>query len=179
MESPGGAFTSVRPQLFAIAYRMLGSVGEAEDLIQEAYLRWQEAPDAEVRSPRAYLTTIVTRLAINQLRSARAQLGRLTRIIQTIGEEQEHMRRYEQELHAGHYLRGDLGVRRRGGAAAGGGDSAPARGCPERCYASQSAAERIRRGSRSSSCARPIQSHRLSTSCSSRSIIPKPRSTAA
>jgi RNA polymerase sigma-70 factor (ECF subfamily) len=73
MESPAAAFTSVRPQLFAIAYRMLGSVAEAEDLIQEAYLRWQEAPDAEVRSPRAYLTTIVTRLAINQLRSARAQ----------------------------------------------------------------------------------------------------------
>jgi len=73
MESRVAAFTSVRPQLFAIAYRMLGSVVEAEDLVQEAYLRWQEAPDAEIRSPSAYLTTIVTRLAINQLRSARAQ----------------------------------------------------------------------------------------------------------
>src|SRR4029453_16697967 len=73
MEAPEATFESVRPLLFAIAYRMLGSVVEAEDLVQEAYLRWQEAPDAEVRSPRAYLTTIVTRLAINQLRSARNQ----------------------------------------------------------------------------------------------------------
>jgi len=73
METRAAAFTAVRPQLFAIAYRMLGSVVEAEDLVQEAYLRWQEASDVEVRSPSAYLTTIVTRLAINQLRSARAQ----------------------------------------------------------------------------------------------------------
>jgi RNA polymerase sigma-70 factor (ECF subfamily) len=73
METSADAFTAARPQLFAIAYRMLGSVVEAEDLVQEAYLRWQEAPESEVRSPRAYLTTIVTRLAINQLRSARAQ----------------------------------------------------------------------------------------------------------
>jgi RNA polymerase sigma-70 factor (ECF subfamily) len=73
MEAPEATFESVRPLLFAIAYRMLGSVMEAEDLVQETYLRWQEAPDAEVRSPRAYLTTIVTRLAINQLRSARNQ----------------------------------------------------------------------------------------------------------
>jgi len=73
METPAAAFTAVRPQLFAIAYRMLGSVVEAEDLVQEAYLRSQKASDVEVRSPRAYLTTIVTRLAINQLRSARAQ----------------------------------------------------------------------------------------------------------
>ena len=73
MEAPEATFESVRPLLFAIAYRMLGSVMEAEDLVQEAYLRWQEAPDVEVRSSRAYLTTIVTRLAINQLRSARNQ----------------------------------------------------------------------------------------------------------
>ena len=59
--------------LFAIAYRMLGSVMDAEDLVQEAYLRWEEADETEVRSPRAYLTTIVTRLAINQLRSARTK----------------------------------------------------------------------------------------------------------
>jgi RNA polymerase sigma-70 factor (ECF subfamily) len=66
-------FTSVRPLLFSIAYRMLGSVADAEDLVQETYLRWQGASDVEVRSPRAYLTTIVTRLAINHLRSARVQ----------------------------------------------------------------------------------------------------------
>ena len=59
--------------LFAIAYRMLGSVTDAEDLVQEAYLRWEDATETDVRSPRAYLTTIVTRLAINQLRAARTK----------------------------------------------------------------------------------------------------------
>jgi RNA polymerase sigma-70 factor, ECF subfamily len=73
MESRSAVFASARPFLFAIAYRMLGSVMDAEDLVQDAYLRWQEAPDADVRSPRAYLATIVTRLAINQLQSARAK----------------------------------------------------------------------------------------------------------
>jgi RNA polymerase sigma-70 factor (ECF subfamily) len=71
MESRAAVFASARPFLFSIAYRMLGSVMDAEDLVQDAYLRWQEAPEVEVRSPRAYLATIVTRLAINQLRSAR------------------------------------------------------------------------------------------------------------
>jgi len=72
-ESRAAVFTSTRPLLFSIAYRMLGSVADAEDLVQDAYLRWQEANEDEIRSPRAYLTTIVTRLAINQLRSARVQ----------------------------------------------------------------------------------------------------------
>ncbi|MGH7447387.1 MAG: sigma factor [Longimicrobiales bacterium] len=66
-------FAAVRPLLFSIAYRMLGSVMDAEDLVQDAYVRWREAPAADVRSPQAYLATIVTRLAINQLRSARSQ----------------------------------------------------------------------------------------------------------
>jgi len=66
-------FTETRPLLFSIAYRMLGSVADAEDIVQDAYLRWQRTPDLEVREPRAYLTTIVTRLAINQLKSARVQ----------------------------------------------------------------------------------------------------------
>jgi RNA polymerase sigma factor (sigma-70 family) len=73
METRADVFTSARPMLFAIAYRMLGSVMDAEDLVQEAYLRWEQAADTEVRSPRAYLTTIVTRLAINQLRAARTK----------------------------------------------------------------------------------------------------------
>jgi RNA polymerase sigma-70 factor (ECF subfamily) len=73
METRAEVFASSRPWLFAIAYRMLGSVMDAEDLVQDTFLKWQEAPEAEVRSPRAYLTTIVTRLAINRLRSARAQ----------------------------------------------------------------------------------------------------------
>lgn len=73
MEKRTDVFAESRPWLFAIAYRMLGSVMDAEDVVQDAFLRWQDAPEAEVRSPRAYLTTIVTRLAINRLQSARAQ----------------------------------------------------------------------------------------------------------
>jgi RNA polymerase sigma-70 factor (ECF subfamily) len=73
METRADVFASARPMLFSIAYRMLGSVMDAEDLVQEAYLRWEEAKATEVRSPQAYLTTIVTRLAINQLRAARTK----------------------------------------------------------------------------------------------------------
>jgi RNA polymerase sigma-70 factor (ECF subfamily) len=73
METRADVFASARPMLFSIAYRMLGSVMDAEDLVQDAYLRWQEAPETDVRSPRAYLATIVTRLAINQLRAARTK----------------------------------------------------------------------------------------------------------
>src|SRR5215218_6809154 len=66
-------FTETRPLLFSIAYRMLGSVADAEDIVQDAYLRWQRTLDDDIREPRAYLTTVVTRLAINQLKSARVQ----------------------------------------------------------------------------------------------------------
>ena len=66
-------FDRHRPLLFSIAYRMLGSVMEAEDVVQEAFLRWQGAPEDEVRSPSAYLSTVVTRLCIDRLRSARAR----------------------------------------------------------------------------------------------------------
>jgi RNA polymerase sigma-70 factor, ECF subfamily len=62
----------LRSYLFAIAYRMLGSVAEAEDVVQEAFLRYHEA-GVEPDSPKAYLATITTRLAIDQLRSARAR----------------------------------------------------------------------------------------------------------
>ena len=67
------AFDQYRSLLFSIAYRMLGSVADAEDMLQETFIRWQEAPEQEIRSPRAFLTTIISRLCINQLQSARAQ----------------------------------------------------------------------------------------------------------
>jgi RNA polymerase sigma-70 factor, ECF subfamily len=66
-------FDRNRPLLFSISYRMLGSVMEAEDVVQEAFLRWERASEEEVRSPSAYLSTVVTRLCIDRLRSARAR----------------------------------------------------------------------------------------------------------
>ncbi len=68
----------LRPVAFAIAYRMLGSVSEAEDVMQEALLRVHQALDAgeEIASPRAFVATVTTRLAINELRSARARRER-------------------------------------------------------------------------------------------------------
>ncbi len=66
-------FERERPLLFAMAYRMLGSVMDAEDIVQEAFLRWQQAPVQQIASPQAYLQRIVTRLCIDQLRSARVQ----------------------------------------------------------------------------------------------------------
>jgi RNA polymerase sigma-70 factor, ECF subfamily len=62
----------LRPYLFAIAYRMLGSVAEAKNVVQEAFLRYHET-DVEAESPKAYLATVTARLAIDQLRSARAR----------------------------------------------------------------------------------------------------------
>jgi RNA polymerase sigma-70 factor, ECF subfamily len=66
-------FNEHRSLLFGIAYRMLGSRSDAEDIVQEAYIRWQNASVDEVKSPKSYLSTIVTRLAIDHLRSARVQ----------------------------------------------------------------------------------------------------------
>jgi RNA polymerase sigma-70 factor (TIGR02957 family) len=66
-------FNEVRPRLMGIAYRMLGSHSEAEDLVQEVWLRWQAADRSTVQSPVAYLSTAVTRLAINASQSARAR----------------------------------------------------------------------------------------------------------
>jgi RNA polymerase sigma-70 factor (TIGR02957 family) len=62
----------LRPLMLSIAYRMVGSFSEAEDLVQEAFLRMHEAGDA-VQSPKAYLSTVTTRLAIDHLRSARVR----------------------------------------------------------------------------------------------------------
>jgi RNA polymerase sigma-70 factor (ECF subfamily) len=66
----GSTFEAHRPLLFSIAYRMLGSATEAEDVVQDAWLRARQDEHADVRSARAYLTTIVTRLCIDHLRSA-------------------------------------------------------------------------------------------------------------
>jgi RNA polymerase sigma-70 factor (ECF subfamily) len=68
----------MRPVAFAIAYRMLGSVSEAEDVVQEALLRVHRTLDAgeQIASPRAFVSTVTTRLAINELRSARARRER-------------------------------------------------------------------------------------------------------
>ncbi len=68
----------LRPVAFAIAYRMLGSVSEAEDVVQEALLRVHQALDGgeQIASPRAFVATVTTRLAISELRSARARRER-------------------------------------------------------------------------------------------------------
>ena len=66
-------FAEERPKLFGVAYRMLGSVADAEDVIQETFLRWQEVADAgtAIESTSAYLTTMVSRRCLDELRSAR------------------------------------------------------------------------------------------------------------
>lgn len=64
-------FDPLRPKLVRVAYRMLGSVADAEDVVQEAFLRWHAADRAAVAEPQAYLTRVVTRLCLDVLKSAR------------------------------------------------------------------------------------------------------------
>jgi RNA polymerase sigma factor (sigma-70 family) len=73
--SPGAAsiFADVRPQLFGIAYRVLGSRGEAEDIVQEAWIRWQNCDRSRVRDASAFLATTTARLSSNAVQSARAR----------------------------------------------------------------------------------------------------------
>jgi RNA polymerase sigma-70 factor (ECF subfamily) len=66
-------FDQYRSLLFSIAYRMLGTVADAEDMLQETFIRWQQSTDDTIRSPRAFLVTIMSRLCINHLQSARVQ----------------------------------------------------------------------------------------------------------
>jgi RNA polymerase sigma-70 factor (ECF subfamily) len=73
IEAAVGTFNESRPRLFGIAYRMLGSVAEAEDIVQEAWLRWQQTDRSAVRNPAGFLTTVTTRLAINTVESARVR----------------------------------------------------------------------------------------------------------
>src|SRR5205085_6370802 len=68
-------YQELRPLMFSIAYRMVGSVSEAEDIVQDSFLRFHAASStrAEIRSPKAFLSTVTTRLSIDHLRSARAR----------------------------------------------------------------------------------------------------------
>jgi RNA polymerase sigma-70 factor, ECF subfamily len=72
-EADGATFDEWRSLLFAIAYRMLGSAADAEDVVQDASIRWLRRGDAPIQSVRAYLVTIVTRLCLDQLDSARSK----------------------------------------------------------------------------------------------------------
>lgn len=71
MDSPVNTFNAHRSRLLGIAYRMLGSRAAAEDVLQEAYIRWHQSDTAEVRSAEAWLVTSVTRLCIDHLRAAK------------------------------------------------------------------------------------------------------------
>ncbi|GAB3605073.1 RNA polymerase sigma-70 factor [Conyzicola nivalis] len=73
LELAMSTFTTVRPRLFGIAYRMLGSVSEAEDIVQDTWLRWQSTDRTVVENPPAFLATITTRLAMNLAQSARSR----------------------------------------------------------------------------------------------------------
>lgn len=73
MDEAVSTFGGVRPRLFGIAYRMLGSVVEAEDVVQDAWLRWQGTDRSQVRDAAAFLSTVTTRLALNVAQSARSR----------------------------------------------------------------------------------------------------------
>src|SRR5438552_18104843 len=66
-------FTELRPSLHAVAYHMLANTADAEDMVQESFLRWQKTDESQVRAPKAFLTTVVTRLCLKHLESARVQ----------------------------------------------------------------------------------------------------------
>ncbi|MBB6351692.1 MAG: polymerase sigma-70 factor [Nonomuraea muscovyensis] len=66
-------FEQQRSRLFALAYRLLGSAGEAEDAVQDAYLRWHAADHSAIATPAAWLTKVLTNLCLNRLASARAR----------------------------------------------------------------------------------------------------------
>lgn len=70
---PVAVFTEHRGLLFSVAYRMLGQAGDAEDVVQEAWLRWDAADRAQVRDARAYLVRVVTRLSIDRMRQIAAR----------------------------------------------------------------------------------------------------------
>ena len=71
--APDPAFEAQRPMLLRVAYRMLGSMSDAEDVLQDAWLRWAAAERGEVLSPAAFLRRMVTRLCLDQLRTRLAR----------------------------------------------------------------------------------------------------------
>ncbi|MFC0435655.1 sigma-70 family RNA polymerase sigma factor [Kutzneria buriramensis] len=73
LDDAAAVFAAVRPRLFGIAYRMLGSAVDAEDLLQEVWVRWQTCDRSVVENPAAYLATTTTRLAINATQTAYAR----------------------------------------------------------------------------------------------------------
>jgi len=73
LDTAAATFAAVRPRLFGIAYRMLGTVADAEDIVQDTWERWQRTDRSAVREPAAFLATAATRLAINQAQSARVK----------------------------------------------------------------------------------------------------------
>jgi RNA polymerase sigma-70 factor (ECF subfamily) len=73
LRDAAATFHPLRPRLMRVAYRMLGSVADAEDVVQEAFIRWMGADRGEVREPEAFLRRTVTRLCLDQLKSARRQ----------------------------------------------------------------------------------------------------------
>lgn len=72
-EDTAAGFGPLRPELMRVAYRMLGSVTDAEDVVQEAFIRWMGTDRSQVREPEAFLRRTVTRLCLDQLKSARRQ----------------------------------------------------------------------------------------------------------
>jgi RNA polymerase sigma-70 factor (ECF subfamily) len=89
-------FENHRPSLLGLAYRMLGDFGRAEDLVQEAWLRWQRS-DVPIDAPRAYLVKVVTRLCLNELSSARVRReeARVDRLPEPVGSNDLGLERVE------------------------------------------------------------------------------------
>src|SRR5262249_51809379 len=73
LQGAAEVFDPLRPRLMRVAYRMLGSVADAEDVVQEAFIRWVRVRRDEIREPEAFLRRVVTRLCLDQLKSAKHQ----------------------------------------------------------------------------------------------------------
>lgn len=91
-------FLAVRPRLFSIAYRVLRSAAEAEDIVQDAWVRWQTADRSVVRDPAAFLATTTMRLAINVIQSARSrrETGAASPLLESVDAGGGHESRLEQ-----------------------------------------------------------------------------------